>query len=111
MEVFQFPSPSSSRTVNLCSKIHFLTFNSVAFHSGGLEILFSNERKHTIHLPAQLNNGSRPNIAYLLQHLVDNVMKDLRKELFIMEDNVYVNQRILIKAKLTVSLAGRVSLY
>lgn len=56
--------------------------------SGGLEILFSNERKHNIGLPAQLNDGNPPNIAFLLQYLVENVMKDERKELFILEDNV-----------------------
>lgn len=56
--------------------------------SGGLEILFSNERKHNISLPAQLKDGNPPNIAFLLQYLVENVMKDERKELFILEDNV-----------------------
>lgn len=59
--------------------------------SGGLEILFSNERKHNISLPVQLNDGNPPNIAFLLQYLVENVMKDERKELFILEDNVYVS--------------------
>ena len=59
-------------------------------YSGGLEILFANERKHKVTLPAQLENGTRPNISYLLQYLVDNVMKDRRKELFVLEDNVYV---------------------
>lgn len=57
--------------------------------SGGLEMLFSNERKHTITLPARVDHGSHPNISYLLQYLVDNVMNDERKELFILEDNVY----------------------
>jgi ubiquitin related modifier 1 len=59
-------------------------------YSGGLEILFSNERKHHITLPTQVDDGGRPTIAYLLRYLVDNIMKDQRKELFIMEDNVYV---------------------
>lgn len=56
--------------------------------SGGLEILFSNERKHAISLPAQLDDGSRPNITYLLQYIIDNVMKDQRRELFVLEGNV-----------------------
>lgn len=51
-------------------------------------MLFSNERKHKVNLPARLSDGSLPNIAYLLQYLVENVMKDERKELFILEDNV-----------------------
>lgn len=59
-------------------------------YSGGLEILFANERKHKINLPAQLEDGSPSNIAYLLQYLVNNLMKDQRKDMFIMEDNVYV---------------------
>lgn len=59
-------------------------------YSGGLEMLFSNERKHDITLPSRLDDGSQPTIAYLLKHLVENVMQDQRKELFIMEDNVYV---------------------
>ena len=52
-------------------------------------MLFSNQRQHSISLPTRLSDGSQPNIAYLLQYLVENVMKDERKELFILEDNVY----------------------
>ncbi|KUM56744.1 hypothetical protein ACN42_g10458 [Penicillium freii] len=59
--------------------------------SGGLELLFGNERKHKVVLPARLEDGSRPNISYLLKYLVDNLMKDQRIDMFIMEDNVYVN--------------------
>lgn len=57
-------------------------------NSGGLELLFSNERTHNVSLPAQLHNGIRPNITYLLQYLIDNVMKDQRRELFVLEGNV-----------------------
>ncbi|KAK9581107.1 Ubiquitin- modifier 1 [Aspergillus fumigatus] len=64
--------------------------------TGGLEILFSNERKHHITLPAQVDDGGRPTIAYLLRYLVDNVMKDQRKELFIMDDNVRPGILVLI---------------
>ncbi|KAJ5570338.1 ubiquitin related modifier 1 [Penicillium hispanicum] len=64
--------------------------------TGGLEMLFSNERKHKISLPARMDDGSQPNIAYLLQYLVLNVMKDQRKELFIMEDNVRPGILVLI---------------
>lgn len=59
-------------------------------YSGGLELLFGNERKHKVVLPPQLEDGSRPNILYLLKYLVDNLMKDQRTDMFIMEDNVYV---------------------
>ncbi|OQD78540.1 hypothetical protein PENDEC_c001G03587 [Penicillium decumbens] len=64
--------------------------------TGGLELLFANERKHNVSLPAQLDDGSRPNIAYLLRYLVDNLMKDQRKEMFIMEDNVRPGILVLI---------------
>ncbi|KAJ5638807.1 hypothetical protein N7528_001197 [Penicillium herquei] len=64
--------------------------------TGGLEILFANERKHKISLPGRLDDGSNPNISYLLHYLVDNLMKDQRKELFIMEDNVRPGILVLI---------------
>ncbi|CEL01588.1 Putative Ubiquitin-related modifier 1 [Aspergillus calidoustus] len=72
---------------------------SIAFtveFTGGLEILFGNERKHKVTLPAQLVNGTRPNISYLLQYLVNNLMKDQRKELFVLEDNVRPGILVLI---------------
>ncbi|KAJ5166492.1 uncharacterized protein N7482_005273 [Penicillium canariense] len=59
---------------------------------GGLELLFGNERKHKVTLPGSMEDGSPTNIAYLLPYLVDNLMQDQRKEMFIMEDNVYVGQ-------------------
>lgn len=63
-------------------------------------MLFSNERKHQITLPGQTSDGSHPNIAFLLQYLVKNVMRDQRKELFILEDNVYVPAYVLRKTSL-----------
>lgn len=77
-------------TYDIRNAPRFFIWCLTSFYSGGLEILFSNERKHTITLPARLEDASQPTISYLLKHLVDNVMKDDRKELFIMEDNVYV---------------------
>ncbi|KAJ5936480.1 hypothetical protein N7454_005115 [Penicillium verhagenii] len=64
--------------------------------TGGLEILFSNERKHKVLVPGLLEDGSLPNISYLLRHLVDNLMKDQRKELFVIEDNVRPGILVLI---------------
>ncbi|BDD56473.1 Ubiquitin- modifier 1 [Monascus purpureus] len=64
--------------------------------TGGLELLFSNERTHNVSLPAQLHNGIRPNITYLLQYLIDNVMKDQRRELFVLEGNVRPGILVLI---------------
>ncbi|KAJ5127543.1 hypothetical protein N7448_008322 [Penicillium atrosanguineum] len=64
--------------------------------TGGLELLFGNERKHNVALPAQLKDGSQPNISYLLGYLVDNLMQDQRKDMFIMEDNVRPGVLVLI---------------
>lgn len=57
-------------------------------HSGGLEILFSNQKKYSLLLPAKDGSGAPANIAFLVQHLCDNVMKDPRKELFVLDDTV-----------------------
>ncbi|KAL1963177.1 hypothetical protein VTN77DRAFT_8610 [Rasamsonia byssochlamydoides] len=64
--------------------------------TGGLEMLFSNKRKHNISIPAKLDDGTRPNIAYLIQYLVDNVMEDQRKELFVLEGHVRPGILVLI---------------
>lgn len=59
--------------------------------SGGLELLFDNERKHEIILPARKEDGNASDISSLLIYLVENTMNDNRKDMFIMEDSVYVN--------------------
>ncbi|KAK4911669.1 Ubiquitin-related modifier 1 [Elasticomyces elasticus] len=64
--------------------------------TGGLELLFGNERKHKVVLPARLENGSSPNISFLLGYLVDNLMQDERKDMFIMEDSVRPGVLVLI---------------
>ncbi|KAJ5873572.1 uncharacterized protein N7473_013445 [Penicillium subrubescens] len=64
--------------------------------TGGLELLFGNERKHKVSLPACMEDGNPTNIAYLLPYLVDNLMQDQRKEMFIMEDNVRPGILVLI---------------
>lgn len=88
----EFPVPI---TVEFTYVKSFLQFDQplliIDLDSGGLELLFGNERKHKVVLPARLEDGSRPNISYLLKYLVDNLMKDQRIDMFIMEDNVYVN--------------------
>jgi hypothetical protein len=85
----QFPLPSSLRASSTPPLNEYIDFVD-RLYSGGLELLFGNERKHKVVLPPQLEDGSRPNISYLLRYLVDNLMKDQRKDMFIMEDNVYV---------------------
>lgn len=57
--------------------------------SGGLEMLFDNETKHKISIPAKDNDGMPVNIGFLIQYLCDNLMKDPRKGLFVLENAVY----------------------
>ncbi|KAF2451977.1 ubiquitin related modifier 1 [Karstenula rhodostoma CBS 690.94] len=64
--------------------------------SGGLEMLFSNERKLSLTIPAKDEDGTRSNIAFLVRHLCDTVMKDPRKELFVLDDTVRPGILVLI---------------
>lgn len=58
------------------------------FHSGGLEILFDNNRKHQISLPKVTDQGDSPNINYLVKYLCDSKMTDTRRELFELDGTV-----------------------
>ena len=51
-------------------------------------MLFSNQRKLSLTIPVKDENGTRSNIAFLVRHLCDAVMKDPRKELFVLDDTV-----------------------
>lgn len=64
--------------------------------SGGLEMLFANERKLSLKIPAKDDSGSRSNIAFLVRHLCETVMKDPRKELFVLDDTVCVKSSQLL---------------
>lgn len=57
--------------------------------SGGLEMLFSNQRKHNISLPATDEDGRTANLAFLVRYLCAHLMKDRRKELFVLDEAVY----------------------
>jgi ubiquitin related modifier 1 len=51
-------------------------------------MLFSDQRHHSVTLPAADKNGKPTNIAFLIDHLCKNVMKDTRKELFVLDDHL-----------------------
>lgn len=51
-------------------------------------MLFSNKRKHSLSIPSKDEDGKVTNIAYLVHFLCENVMKDSRKELFILDGTV-----------------------
>jgi ubiquitin related modifier 1 len=52
--------------------------------------LFANQKKYDLALPAKDESGEPANVAFLVRHLCDKVMKDPRKELFVLDDTVYV---------------------
>ena len=51
-------------------------------------MLFANQRKHEIKLPQKDEKGDAVNIAYLVNHLCEQVMQDSRKELFVLDGTV-----------------------
>ena len=55
---------------------------------GGLEMLFSDERKHKISIPAQDSRGNAVTVGWLVNYLCEEVMKDPRKEMFVLDGHV-----------------------
>ena len=51
-------------------------------------MLFSDERRHSLKLPAKDRDGRPATVAFLIEYLCENVMKDTRKELFILDDHL-----------------------
>lgn len=51
-------------------------------------MLFSDQRKHKISVPATDAQGQPANVAFLVQWLCKNLMKDPRKEMFVLDDAV-----------------------
>jgi hypothetical protein len=78
-------SPITSQNSNFIFT-HWLTF----LRSGGLEMLFDDQRRHSVSLPAVDAGGKPANIAFLIQYLCKNLMKDPRVDLFVLDDHLYV---------------------
>lgn len=51
-------------------------------------MLFEDQRQHSLTVPSRDNDGKPSTIAYLIHHLVNNVMKDTRQELFILDNHL-----------------------
>ena len=51
-------------------------------------MLFSDQRVHTVEIPSRDESGSPVTIAYLIHWLCDNLMRDTRKEMFLLDDHV-----------------------
>ncbi|KAG0648278.1 Ubiquitin-related modifier 1 [Hyphodiscus hymeniophilus] len=64
--------------------------------TGGLEMLFSDQRKHTLQVPAKDDKGNAVTVGWLVHHLCEEVMKDTRKELFVLDGHVRPGILVLI---------------
>ncbi|CRJ83691.1 Ubiquitin-related modifier 1 like protein [Verticillium longisporum] len=64
--------------------------------SGGLEMLFEDQRKHAVSIPSRREDGQPATIAHLIDHLCKNVMKVNRKELFVLDDHIRPGILVLI---------------
>jgi hypothetical protein len=53
-------------------------------------MLFSDERKHKLAVPAKDDKGNTVTVGWLVHYLCEEVMKDTRKEMFVLDDHVYV---------------------
>jgi ubiquitin related modifier 1 len=56
--------------------------------SGGLEMLFGNQKKHNLIISSAADYEPPKDVTALVTHLADHVMKDSRKELFILHGSV-----------------------
>ncbi|WQF79768.1 Putative Beta-grasp domain superfamily protein [Colletotrichum destructivum] len=56
--------------------------------SGGLEMLFSDQRRHALSIPAVNKDGKPATIAFLIDYLCENTMKDSRKDLFVLDGHL-----------------------
>lgn len=53
-------------------------------------MLFSDQRIHKLTIPTHDADGKAVTIAYLITHLCEDIMRDNRKELFVLDDHMYV---------------------
>lgn len=51
-------------------------------------MLFSNQRRHDVILPALDINGQSSNMGFLIKWICHNLMKDPRKEIFVLNDSM-----------------------
>lgn len=56
--------------------------------SGGLEMLFSDQKRHKLAIPIKDQDGKSVTVAFLIEYLCENIMKDSRKELFVLDGHL-----------------------
>lgn len=64
--------------------------------TGGLEMLFGDKRRHSLSIPAVDKDGKPATVAFLIDHLCRDTMKDSRKELFVLDDHLRPGILVLI---------------
>jgi hypothetical protein len=53
-------------------------------------MLFADKRTYSLTIPSTDKDGRPSTIAHLIDYLCENVMEDTRKELFVLDDHLYV---------------------
>ena len=51
-------------------------------------MLFADKRKHTLSVPAKDGEGKPVTVGWLVNYLCETVMKDSRKEMFVLDGHV-----------------------
>ncbi|EXJ80368.1 ubiquitin-like modifier 1 [Capronia coronata CBS 617.96] len=64
--------------------------------TGGLEMLFDNINKHELTLSRTADNGNPLTVGYLVKYICEQLMKDSRKELFVLDGAVRPGILVLI---------------
>ncbi|KAI2470321.1 ubiquitin related modifier 1 [Annulohypoxylon bovei var. microspora] len=64
--------------------------------TGGLEMLFSDQRRHSLSIPAVSKESKPVTIASLIDYLCEHTMRDTRKELFVLENHLRPGILVLI---------------
>jgi ubiquitin related modifier 1 len=58
-------------------------------------MLFADERRHSLSIPPTDKDGRPSTIAYLIEYLCKTVMRDTRKDLFVLDNHLYVGPKSL----------------
>ncbi|KAL8746817.1 MAG: hypothetical protein Q9190_001222 [Brigantiaea leucoxantha] len=64
--------------------------------TGGLESLFSNQRKHHLNLPLTDESGQKISMDFLVRYLCENVMKHPRSDFFMIDEAIRPGILVLI---------------
>ena len=81
----EFHTPNSwTMTTTISVRVEF---------GGGLELLFSKQKSHTVEIPARTVDDKRSDVKELIHWLKDNLLQE-REGLFLEGDTVYVLHKI-----------------